>query len=212
MQGPPRYTDPMFRTLRYTADDAASRHLAQADPELGVLIDRIGAVEVAVTGGGFEVMAEAIVSQQLSAKAAATIWRKLAEQVGSSAESLAAASHESLRFAGLSNRKAEYVADIARATLAGEIDWVALESLDDEAVIDTLVPLRGVGRWTAEMYLVFALGRPDVLALDDFGLRSSAGRMTGLGGPMSRTDLAQRGERWRPWRSAACLWLWSDQG
>lgn len=209
---PQDYTAAMPKVLQYTSQDAASRDLALSDPELGALIDRVGEVTVTVTGGGFEVMAEAIVSQQLSAKAAATIWRKLSEQVGSSAEALATAPHDALRGAGLSNRKAEYVADIARATLAREIEWDSLEHLDDEAVVDALVPLRGVGRWTAEMYLIFALGRPDVLAVDDFGLRSSAGRMTGLGGPMSREALAERGELWRPWRSAACLWLWADQG
>lgn len=202
----------MPHTLRYTASDAPSRALAKADPELGVLIDRVGEVEIVVTGGGFEVMAQSIVWQQVSAKAGASIWTRLSREVGTTAEAIAGAPHDALRSAGLSNRKAEYIADIARATLAGDIDWDALESLGDEAVIDALVPLRGVGRWTAEMYLIFALGRPDVLALDDFGLRSSAGRMAGMGRPMSRKELAARGERWRPWRTAACLWLWADQG
>ncbi len=202
----------MPTTLRYTAQDDPSRALAVADPELGALIDRIGEVEVPVSGGGFEVMAESIVWQQLSAKAGQTIWRRLAKSVGATADELAGASHEGLRAAGLSNRKAEYVAGIARATLAGEIDWGALEELDDEAVITALLPLRGVGRWTAEMYLIFALGRPDVLALDDFGIRSSAGRLVGLARPLERHELLERGERWRPWRTAASLWLWADQG
>lgn len=202
----------MARTLHYTSDDSPSRALALADPELGVLIDRVGEVKIHVTGGGFAVMAESIVSQQLSAKAAATIWRKLVDAVGSSAEAIAAADHETLRAAGLSNRKAEYVQGIARATLSGDIDWGSLEPLDDEAVIATLIPLRGVGRWTAEMYLIFALGRPDVLAIDDFGVRNNAGRMAGLGGLMQRDELLARGELWRPWRSVASLWLWADQG
>lgn len=202
----------MSRTLHHTADDVPSRALALADPELGVLIDRVGEVTIDVTGGGFEVMAESIVSQQLSAKAAATIWRKLVDSVGSSAEAIAAADHEMLRAAGLSNRKAEYIQGIARATLSGDIDWDSLVDLDDEAVIAALIPLRGVGRWTAEMYLIFALGRPDVLAVDDFGVRNSAGRMAGLGGLMERGELLARGELWRPWRSVASLWLWADQG
>jgi len=200
----------MPHTLHYTAGDPPSRHLTAADPELGALIDRIGEVRVEVTGGGFEVMAEAIVSQQLSAKAAATIWRKLTDSVGSCAQEIAAAGHEALRAAGLSNRKAEYVHGIALATLSGDIDWAALDALDDEEVVSVLTGLRGVGRWTAEMYLIFGLGRPDVLALDDYGVRSSAGRMAGLGAPMSREDLATRSERWRPWRSVASLWLWAD--
>jgi DNA-3-methyladenine glycosylase II len=201
----------MPQVLHYITDDAPSRALAELDPELGALIDRVGEVEVHVTGGGFEVMAESIVSQQLSTKVAATIWRRLTDRPGSSPGAIAAAGHDELRAIGLSNRKAEYLQDIARATLVGEIDWDALESLDDEQVIATLVPLRGVGRWTAEMYLIFALGRPDILALDDFGVRSSAGSMAGLGVPMSRTQLAERGQLWRPWRTAASLWLWADR-
>lgn len=197
------------RLLRHTASDAPSRALAATDPELGVLIDRVGEVEVEISGGGFEVMAWSVVSQQLSSKAAQTIWKRVQATVGSTPEAIASAAHADLRAAGLSSRKADYIGDIARATLAGDIDWVVLDDLDDETVIQRLIPLRGVGRWTAEMYLIFALGRPDVLALDDFGLRSSAGRMTGLGAPMSRADLAARGELWRPWRTTACLWLWA---
>jgi len=208
-----RYTVGMADILAYTSDDVPSRMLAQADPELGVLIDRVGTVESPLwSGEGFAVIARSIVSQQLSEKASATIWRRVAEQVGTSPESLVAAPVETLRAAGLSGRKVEYLQAIARCSLAGEIDWSGLEALDDEAVIQALVGLRGVGRWTAEMYLIFALGRPDVLALDDQGLRNTAGRAFGLGRPATRAELGERGERWRPWRSVASLWLWGDVG
>lgn len=199
----------MPTTVRHTADDEVSRALAAADPELGMLIDRVGELDIVVTGGGFEVMAESIVSQQLATKVAATIWRRVAERVDTSAEAIAASSHDTLRELGLSGRKAEYLHGIAAATLSGEVDWGALEALDDETVIETLMSLRGVGRWTAEMYLIFALGRPDVLALDDFGLRASAGVMSGLGRPMTRDELAERGRCWAPHRSTASLWLWA---
>jgi DNA-3-methyladenine glycosylase II len=202
----------MMRTRTYTSDDAPSRALAQADPELGALIDRVGRVNAPLKGGGFAVMARSIVSQQLSDKAASTIWGRVAEQIGTSPESLAGASVAELRAAGLSGRKTEYLQDIARCTLAGEINWDGLEELDDEVVIDELVQLRGVGRWTAEMYLIFALGRPDVLAVDDLGLRNSAGIVLGLGRSATREELEERGERWRPWRSIASLWLWGDAG
>ncbi|MEI7815240.1 MAG: DNA-3-methyladenine glycosylase 2 family protein [Coriobacteriia bacterium] len=200
----------MLRTLTYTCDDAASRALAAADPELGALIDRVGRVQASFSGGGFAVIARSIVSQQLSEKAASTIWRRLAEQAGTSPESLAGADFATLRAAGLSGRKIEYLLAIAECTLSGEIDWDALEALDDEPVIDELVQLRGVGRWTAEMYLIFALGRPDVLALDDQGLRNSAGKLMGLGRSATCAELGARGELWRPWRSIASLWLWGD--
>ena len=129
-----------------------------------------------------------------------------------SPEALAGADVEALRAAGLSGRKVEYLQAIACRTLAGEIDWDGFETLDDEAVIEELVRLRGVGRWTAEMYLIFALCRLDVLALDDMGLRNSAGQAMGLGRSATREELGERGELWRPWRSVASLWLWGDVG
>jgi DNA-3-methyladenine glycosylase II len=202
----------MPQTIAYTADDVPSRALASADPELGALIDRVGRVDGSFDGVGFSVIARSIVSQQLSEKAASTIWGRVAETVGTSPESLAGADVALLRAAGLSGRKVEYLQGIARATLAGEIDWDGLGTLDDDAVIESLVRLRGVGRWTAEMYLIFALGRLDVLALDDLGLRKSAGKAMGLGRPATREELDERGQRWKPWRSVASLWLWGDVG
>jgi DNA-3-methyladenine glycosylase II len=202
----------MSNTITYTADDEPSRALAAADPELGALIDRVGRVDGSFVGGGFAVIARSIVSQQLSEKAASTIWGRVADSVGTTAESLAGADAETLRATGLSGRKVEYLQGIARSTLTGEISWDGLAQLDDEAVIEELVRLRGVGRWTAEMYLIFALGRLDVLALDDQGLRNSAGRAMGLGRSATRDELEERGQLWRPWRSIASLWLWGDVG
>jgi DNA-3-methyladenine glycosylase II len=202
----------MLRAITYTAEDAPSRALAAADPQLGALIDRVGRVDGSFGGGGFSVIARSIVSQQLSEKAASTIWARVAEQVGTSPEALADAADGALRAAGLSGRKVEYLQGIARATVAGDINWSGLEALTDDEVIEILVGLRGVGRWTAEMYLIFALGRLDVLALDDLGLRKSAGRVMGLGRAASREELGQRGQLWKPLRSVASLWLWGDMG
>ena len=200
------------RMLVLDRDDATSRALAVADPALGVLIDRVGHVERGPYETGFVVVARSIVAQQLSEKVAPVIWGRVVERVGVSPEAIATAAFEDLRACGLSGRKVEYLQGIARATLAGEIDWDGLEALSDEEVIADLTRLRGVGRWTAEMYLIFALGRPDVLALDDLGVRISAGRVLGLGRAATRDELAERGELWRPYRSTASLWLWADQG
>ena len=200
------------RMLVLDPDDATSRALAAADPALGALIDRVGHVERGPYETGFAVVARSIVAQQLSEKVAPIIWGRVVERVGVSPEAIAAAAFEDLRACGLSGRKVEYLQGIACATLAGEIDWDGLEALLDEEVIADLTRLRGVGRWTAEMYLIFALGRPDVLALDDLGVRISAGRVLGLGRAATRDELAERGERWRPYRSTASLWLWADQG
>ena len=200
------------RTLEMSSSDATSLALAAADPELGALIDRVGEIRRGPYETGFPVVARSIVAQQLSEKVAPIIWGRVVERVGITPEALAEASVEELRGCGLSGRKVEYLQGIARATSAGEIDWAGLASLPDEEVIAELTKLRGVGRWTAEMYLIFALGRPDVLALDDLGVRISAGRMLGLGRAATREELAERGELWRPYRSTASLWLWADQG
>lgn len=198
----------MSRSLRYAADGRIARALTAADPELGAVIALVGDVEAPLAESGFEAIAQSIVWQQLSGKAGQTVWRRLRDVVGTSPRELADAPAQALRAVGLSNRKADHIRRIARATLAGEMDWEGLSRLDDEQVVRALLPLPGVGRWTAEMYLIFALGRPDVLALDDFGIRRSAGLMLGLGRPLGRSELAERGERWRPWRTAASLWLW----
>lgn len=198
--------------LEMSADDAPSRALAAADTRLGAVIDRVDSIRREPYETGFPVIARSIVAQQLSEKVAPIIWGRVVERIGISPEQLAEASVEDLRSCGLSGRKVEYLQGIARATLAGEIDWDSLAALSDEEVIDELTRLRGVGRWTAEMYLIFALGRPDVLALDDLGVRISAGKMLGLGRAATREELAERGELWRPYRSTASLWLWASQG
>lgn len=200
----------MSRMITHRADDEPSRALAKADPLLGELIERAGRLSIGPIERGFPVIARSIVAQQLSEKAAFAIWNRLNERVGVTPQAIAEASPSELRSLGLSARKIEYLTDIARATLAGDIDWDGLEDLSDEDVIERLVELRGIGRWSAEMYLIFGLDRQDVLALDDMGVRASAGRMLGLGRTATREELAERGERWRPYRSVASLWLWAD--
>jgi len=198
--------------LTLTADGGDSVALAAADPQLGKLIDRVGRVELAPPGDPFEELVGSIVAQQLSDKAARTIWGRVVAVAEPTPVGFASASFDDLRSAGLSRSKAEYVQGVARAVLAGEIDLACLGDVPDEEAIERLVALRGVGRWTAEMFLIFALRRPDVLALDDLGIRTSAGRMSGLDRAFSRDELAERGELWRPHRTTASLWLWADKG
>jgi len=197
--------------IELTADSQTSQELIAADPEFGALIARVGRVEVSPPGEPFEELVGSIVAQQLSDKAARTIWNRVIEVAAPTPAGFASASFEDLRAAGLSRSKAEYVQGIARAVLGGEIDLAALALVDDEEAIERLIALRGVGRWTAEMFLIFALRRQDVLALDDLGIRASAGRMAGLERALTRAELTERGERWRPHRTAASLWLWADR-
>ncbi|HSK46494.1 MAG TPA: DNA-3-methyladenine glycosylase 2 family protein [Coriobacteriia bacterium] len=198
--------------LILTSSDSISRQLAGADPSLGELIDRIGRVQVDASDPPFVTLARAIVSQQLSDKIASIIWGRVLEVAEPTPEALASATTEALRSAGLSRSKVDYIQGVARAFLNDEIDADALELMTDDEVVAELTRLRGVGRWTAEMFLIFGLRRPDVLALDDYGVRLSAGRMLGLERAASRDELAERGARWAPHRTAASLWLWSDLG
>jgi DNA-3-methyladenine glycosylase II len=195
-------------TIRYRSDDEPSRALAQADPALGAVIDRVGSFEFGPFGEPFEVLAHSIVSQQLATAAANRIWARFRDQVGVTPEAVAAASGEELRAVGLSGRKAEYVRGLAVAALERDPDLDALAALPDDEVSARLTALRGVGPWTAHMFLMFGLQRPDVLALDDYGIRLAVGRLLDLGGPASPAQVAEAAERWRPYRSVALLYLW----
>jgi len=195
-------------TIRYRSDDAVSRALALADPALGAVIDRVGSFDFGPFGEPFEVLAHSIVSQQLATAAANRIWGRFRDQVGITPAAVQAASDEELRAVGLSGRKAEYVHGLATAALERDPDLDALSALTDDEVTERLTALRGVGPWTAHMFLMFGLQRPDVLALDDYGIRSAVGRLLGLGAPASPAEVAEAAERWRPYRSVALLYLW----
>lgn len=198
----------MAHTIHHQSDDAPSRALAKADPALGAVIDQVGSFDFGPFGEPFEVLAHSIVSQQLATAASARIWSRLRERVGVTPQAVLAASEATLREVGLSARKAEYLRGLASAAVERDPDLDALDGLSDEEVVARLTALRGVGPWTAHMFLMFGLRRPDVLALDDFGIRLAVGRLLGLGGPASPAQVAERAEIWRPYRSVALLYLW----
>jgi methylated-DNA-[protein]-cysteine S-methyltransferase len=192
---------------------AALGHLRKADPQLGALIDRVGAfrLELQKPRKTFEALAESIVYQQLTGKAAATIWGRVKERLGGAvtAEAVAAASDATLRGAGLSGAKAAALRDLSARTLAGTVPPLPrLRRMDDEAIVEQLSEVRGIGRWTVEMLLIFGLGRPDVLPVDDYGVRKGFGRAFRTKELPKPREVAERGERWRPWRSVASWYLW----
>jgi len=195
---------------------AAFEHLRQADRRLAKIIARVGVpkMEVAQTSSVFVALARAIVYQQLSGKAAATIFGRVCALLPRgerdlNAGNLLALAPEALRAAGLSNNKLLALRDLAERSLAGEIpDLAALRRLDDDAVVETLTRVRGIGRWTVEMMLMFRLGRPDVMAVDDLGLRQGHALIMGRAGETERRELAAYAERWRPYRSVAAWYLW----
>lgn len=196
---------------------AEAAHLKRSDPALGRLIDRVGEIRLSRRSGPYESLVGSIVSQMLSSKVASVINGRLIELNGGplTPESLLAHDEEALRGIGLSYAKARSIHDLSRKTLAGELDFEALGTMAEEEAVAALTRVKGIGRWTAEMYLIFALGRSDVLALGDAGLQRAADWLYRLARPDEPAGcLARYAEGWRPYRSVACLYLWRaiDEG
>ena len=183
--------------------------LAAADPVMAALVAKYEGEGLVGQGDLFLTLARAIVAQQISVRAADSIWARLEACVGTVAPpEVAARSQEELRGAGLTRQKAGYLRDIAAGFVAGTIDPGRWREADDEAVTAELIALKGVGRWTAEMVLIFYLQRPDVLPLADIGVRRAMGRHYGDGGSMGPEEIEARAACWRPWRSVAVWHLW----
>jgi DNA-3-methyladenine glycosylase II len=201
---------------------AARRALAGSDPTMAALIGRIGEIDLATRlrrrseerpADAYGALLRAIVGQQLSTKAARTIYlRVLAIFDGTtpSPQQLLDAEEGKLRAAGLSGRKVEYVRDLAAHILGGELELERLDELADEQVIDEIVAVRGLGRWTAEMFLIFHLERPDVLSGGDLGIRKAIQLEYGLEEMPTPTEAVEIGQRWSPHRSLASLYLWES--
>jgi len=190
----------------------ALEHLAQADPVLAELIERYGLVARERNRPPLYALMGAIVGQQISVKAAAAIMGRLlallpaGQQV--SAEALAEVPFEQLRAVGLSTAKAKYMHDLASRIASGALDLEQLPTLDDEDVIAQLRQVKGIGRWTAEMFLIFSLGRLDVLAVDDLGLRAGIQRAYGLAELPKSAAIRAMAEPWRPYRTIATFYFW----
>jgi O-6-methylguanine DNA methyltransferase len=194
----------------------AVRELSAADPKLRKLIERIGPcrMQLRTTPSLFAALAESIVYQQLNGKAAATIFARVRAlfpraRGALSAAQILAASEAELRGAGLSNAKFLALRDLAQRTRAGLLPTLAqIHALDDEAIIERLTEVRGIGRWTVEMLLMFRLGRADVLPLDDYGVRKGFSIAFGLQELATKAELEARAKRWKPYRSVASWYLW----
>lgn len=210
------------RKPRYDAE-AACTHLSQADPKLGRLISRAGefTLRLPSTQSPFEALVESIVYQQLHGKAAATIHARLIASFGSehpTPQQLLDAPGPLLRAAGLSANKTLALRDLAAKTLDGTVPTLErIRRMDDEAIIEHLTQVRGIGRWTVEMLLIFRLGRPNVLPVNDYGVRKGfALTFMGLKPTQKVTPdllpspdvMQRRAKRWQPWSSVASWYLW----
>jgi 3-methyladenine DNA glycosylase/8-oxoguanine DNA glycosylase len=193
----------------------ATRHLTEADPVLGEMIAQVGPCRLQLDAGQspFESLAESIIYQQLSGKAAATIAGRVRQLFAPAAfpepAELLAADDAALRGAGVSRNKILALRDLARHTLSGTVPGLAeIHSLADGELIQRLTQVRGIGQWTVEMLLIFRLGWPDVLPTADLGVRKGFARTYGLADLPSPKELLAHGERWRPFRTVASWYFW----
>ena len=197
---------------------AARRHLARTDPALGRLIARIGPCRLKAQEGAspFRALAEAIVYQQLTGKAASTILGRVLALFRPkrfpSPEDVLAVPEETLRGAGLSGGKVRALKDLSRRTLDGTVPPIArLRRMLDEEIVERLTQVHGIGVWTVQMLLIFRLGRPDVLPAGDYAVRKAFAKAFRTRGLPTPAQVLRRGERWRPHRSSASWYLWRSQ-
>ena len=187
----------------------AKKHLAKNDPVLRKLMRKCRDVDIASRGDAFQTLARSIVGQQISTKAAQSIWRRFADCAGTvTPANVAALTHESMRACGLSNAKARYVRDLASHFANGTLKPRRWPRMDDEAIIEDLTRVKGIGRWSAEMFLMFHLMRPDLLPVDDLGIRRAMERHFNAGRAIKKEKMRRIGERWAPYRSVASWYLW----
>ncbi|GAA4429050.1 DNA-3-methyladenine glycosylase 2 family protein [Acidovorax lacteus] len=194
-------------TPAYWAD--ACKHLMRKDRVMKRLIPQFGDARLQTRGDAFVTLARSIVGQQISVKAAQTVWDRfslLLPVVQPAA--LLRLKVDDMRAAGLSARKVDYLVDLALHFDDGRLHVMDWASMDDEAIIQELVAIRGIGRWTAEMFLIFHLMRPNVLPLDDVGLINGISQNYFSGDPVSRSDAREVAEAWKPWCSVATWYIW----
>ena len=187
----------------------ACSHLARKDRVMKKLIPQFGNAILESRGDAFVTLARSIVGQQISVKAAQSVWDRFAGLTRKlSPASVLKLKVDDMRAAGLSARKVEYLVDLALHFDSGAVhvrDW---QGMEDEAIIDELVAIRGIGRWTAEMFLIFHLMRPNVLPLDDVGLINGVSRSYFSGEPVSRSDLREVAQAWQPYCTVATWYIW----
>ena len=189
--------------------EEAKAELMKRDRILRKLIPKFGDLQLEARGDPFVTLARSIVGQQISVKAAQSVWERL---VAASPKMTPAAVQKlglvNLAACGLSKRKAEYITDLALHFQDGSVHQKDWSSMDDEAVIAELIQIRGIGRWTAEMFLIFNLLRPNVFPLDDLGLLRGISVNYFSGEPVSRSDAREVAANWEPWRTVATWYLW----
>ena len=188
-------------------------HLRRVDPALGAVMEQLGPIERGVIPDLFAALVSSIVAQQISAKAAETVWQRLLAYCGGvvTPQSIVAASVEGIHQQGLSMRKATYIKEAAEKVLSGELDIKALEILSDEEVCERLSALRGIGVWTAEMLMTFSLQRPNILSFGDLAIHRGL-RMLHRHRSIDKEKFEQYRRRYAPYNTVAAMYLWAIAG
>jgi len=188
----------------------AVNHLKNSDPVLRAIIERVGPCRMEFSPAEFCSLAEAIVYQQLNGKAAVTIWKRFAALAGEPVvpEGILKLSDEQLRAAGLSKQKSAYLKDLAAKTAAGLLDFSRLSDLPDDDVIQHLTQVKGIGVWTAHMFLIFSLRRPNVLPTGDYGVQAAIKKHYKKRKLPKPKDMEKIARAWEPYRSIACWYMW----
>ncbi len=183
--------------------------LAEREPRIAAALGAVGYPEPRISEPGYQTLLRAIVGQQVSVRAAASMWAKLTAAVGDPPDprALLAASDETLRAAGLSRQKASYARSLAEEVVSGRLDFAGLPEDDEEAIAE-LVRVKGIGRWTAEVYLLFAEGRTDIWPAGDLAVQIETGRIMGLEGKPTEKRVRELAEAWRPHRGAFAIFTW----
>ncbi len=189
--------------------EQAVADLSAHDPVMARIIQCYSDSMPEEPGDAFTTLMRAIVGQQISVKAAASVWQKVVTSIPKiTPEILMATETDLLRACGLSARKADYLRDLSRHFLEGTLATINWHDLDDETLIRRLIEVKGIGRWTAEMFLIFHLHRPDVLPLDDIGLQRAVSMHYNRSEPVDKHMIRAAAENWQPWRSVATWYLW----
>lgn len=199
--------------VRQVAEEAVAA-LQAADPTLAAVIDRVGPFDLGPSRPPFVSLVRSVIFQQLATRAAAAILQRLLDLYGGqfpAPPQLLATPEGDLRRVGLSERKAEYLKGLAASFLDGSVDGDGLASLPDEEVVASLTRLRGIGRWSAEMFLIFCLGRPNVLPVSDQGFRRAVQEVYGLSALPTPDEVRALAQRWQPYCSVATWYLWRSR-
>jgi len=187
--------------------DSAKKELSRKDVVLNKIINKFDDLELVSRGDLFYTLIRSVIGQQISVKAASTVWSRFCEKIGDiEPENILSVDIEELRSCGLSQRKAEYVIGISESW--PHYDSLEWKEMSDEEIIGELIILRGVGRWTAEMILIFTMLRPDVFPIGDIGMIRGIEKSYNSGERMSREELYSISEKWKPWRTVACCYMW----